>query len=55
MQELQETLRVIFLIREEGFVSMCGRNHGVCVYENKPSFIFLLRAFDSFVNFIISL
>jgi hypothetical protein len=32
MQELQETLCVIFLIREEGFVSMFGGNHGcMCV------------------------
>jgi hypothetical protein len=27
MQELQETLRVIFLISEEGFVSIFGGNH----------------------------
>jgi hypothetical protein len=27
MQELQEILRIIFLIREEGFVSMFGGNH----------------------------
>jgi hypothetical protein len=33
MQELQETLRVIFLFGEEGFVSMFGGNYGVCVYE----------------------
>jgi hypothetical protein len=52
MQELQETLRVIFLIREEGFVSMFGRNHGICVNKNKPSSV---SCFACFVSFIISL
>jgi hypothetical protein len=52
IQELQETLHVIFSIKEKGFVSMFGGNHGVCVYQNKQSSI---SCFDCFVSFFISL
>jgi hypothetical protein len=46
MQELQEILRVIFLFREEGFVSMFGGNHGgyVCM---KISLLLFLALTDS--------
>jgi hypothetical protein len=41
MQKLQETLPVIFLIREEGFVSMFGGNHeGMCVFKVFKSYHF---------------